>query len=67
MKGQEITIHFQSSVAIILDLILLGLGAIAEVLPREVGELTGNRYNREGRISVVSGDIMLLFLTPGFG
>jgi hypothetical protein len=45
----------------------MGLAVAADIFVREVEELTMNRYNREGGRFVVSGDIILLFLTPGFG
>jgi putative transposase len=45
---REATSDLRTKVAIIQDLIPLGLAAVADVLAREVEELAGNRYSREG-------------------
>jgi len=42
------TSDLRTKVAIIQDLIPLGLAAVADVLVQEVEELAGNRYSREG-------------------
>jgi putative transposase len=45
---REATGDIRTKVAIIQDLIPLGLAAVADVLAQEVEELAGNRYSREG-------------------
>ena len=47
-EEREATNDIRTKVAIIQDLIPLGLAAVADVLAQEVEELAGNRYSREG-------------------
>jgi len=47
-EEREVTSDLRTKVAIIQDLIPLGLAAVADVLAQEVEELAGNRYSREG-------------------
>jgi hypothetical protein len=47
-EEREVTSDLRTRVAIIQDLIPLGLAAVADVLDQEVEELAGNRYSREG-------------------
>ncbi len=49
-EEREATSDLQTKVAIIQDLILLGLAAVADVLAQEVEKLAGDRYSREGGI-----------------
>jgi len=46
-EERQATSDLQAKVAIIQDLIPLGLAAVADVLAREVEELAGSRYSRE--------------------
>ncbi len=46
-EEREATSDLQTKVAIIQDLIPLGLAAVADVLAQEVEELAGSRYSRE--------------------
>ena len=46
-EEQQASNDLEARVAIIQDLIPLGLGAVADVLAREVEELAGSRYSRE--------------------
>jgi len=48
VEEREATRDLQAKVALIQDLIPLGLEAVAGILTQEVEELAGSRYSREG-------------------